>query len=794
MTTVLDDREAARDSENAELRRRLAACEAELAEARARETATAEVLQVINASPGDLAPVFDAMLERAMHLCGAEFGEFFTTDSEQLRAVALRGVPTAFAEFRRRNPTPPIPGSITARILAGEPVIHVADVRDDDLYRQGDPQRRALVDLGGARTFLSVTLLKDRVSLGAINIYRQEVRPFSDKQVALLQNFAAQAVIAMENARLLTETREALEQQTATAEVLQVINSSPGDLAPVFDAMLEKALRLCDAAFGTLFTRDGDVGRLVASRNVPEAFSEYLTRNPMKLRTILGPNFRDGPVIHIEDLAAGGPYRDGIPLAVAAVDLGGIRGLLVVPLMKDDTLIGLFAIYRHDVRPSTDKQIALLENFAAQAVIAMENARLLTETREALEQQTATAEVLQVINSSRGDLAPVFDAMIEKAMRLCETAFGAMFVYDGGFFHITAVHGPQALVQFCKERGPTRAEPGTMLIRNLDGELIVRRADVASDQIDRAGPWIRRVFVDLGGARSAVSVALRKGERLLGVMQVYRQEVRPFTDKQIALLQNFAAQAVIAMENARLLGELRARTEEIAAMNRELEARVAAQLDELERVGRLKRFLAPQLAEMIVAQGAEKILESHRRDIAVAFCDLRGFTAFAETAEPEEVLDLLREYHDALGPIVTRSEGTLDKFSGDGLMVFFNDPLPCADAPERAVAMALDMRAAVALLQARWRRRGRRIGFGVGIAQGYATLGQIGFAERVDYTAIGTVCNLAARLCAEAQDGQILLSGRIAAAVEDSMRLEEIGDLALKGLSQAVAVYNVVGD
>ncbi len=210
-----------------------------------------------------------------------------------------------------------------------------------------------------------------------------------------------------------------------------------------------------------------------------------------------------------------------------------------------------------------DRHAALeSENAELQRQLAARDAEL----KEALEQQTATAEVLQVINSSPGDLAPVFDAMIEKAMRLCETAFGALFVYDGEFFHITAIHGPQALVQFCKERGPTRAEPGTMLIRHLDGELIVRRADVASDQIDRAGPWIRRVFVDLGGARSAISVALRKGERLLGVMQVYRQEVRPFSDKQIALLQNFAAQAVIAMENARLLTETREALEQQTAI------------------------------------------------------------------------------------------------------------------------------------------------------------------------------------------------------------------------------------
>jgi adenylate cyclase len=233
---------------------------------------------------------------------------------------------------------------------------------------------------------------------------------------------------------------------------------------------------------------------------------------------------------------------------------------------------------------------------------------------------------------------------------------------------------------------------------------------------------------------------------------------------------------------------------ELAMWNQDLEARVKAQLGEIERIGVLKRFLAPQLAEMIVARGEEGILETHRRDIVIVFCDLRGFTSFAETGEPEEVRDLLREYHEALGPIVTRSEGTLDHFAGDGIMVFFNDPLPCPDPAERAVRMAIEMREAVARLQVDWRRRGREIGFGIGIAQGYATLGQIGFADRLHYTAIGTVCNLASRLCDQATDGQILISKRVAGAVEGNALLEEIGDLALKGLSQAVAVFNVAAE
>src|SRR5206468_3575238 len=194
---------------------------------------------------------------------------------------------------------------------------------------------------------------------------------------------------------------------------------------------------------------------------------------------------------------------------------------------------------------------------------------------------------------------------------------------------------------------------------------------------------------------------------------------------------------------------------------------------------------------LIVAHGDESILESHRREIVVVFCDVRGFTAFAERAEPEEVMAFLRDYHAALGPIVARFEGTLDHYSGDGVMVFFNDPLPTPEPAKRAIEMAVAMREAAQQVLKVWHRRGHDLGFGIGISQGYATLGQIGFAERMDYTAIGTVPNLAARLCAEAQDGQILISARVAIAVEDSAALEEIGDLSLKGLSQAVAVYNV---
>jgi adenylate cyclase len=527
--------------------------------------------------------------------------------------------------------------------------------------------------------------------------------------------------------------------------------------------------------------------------NAPAAFAEA------RSRTLLRPP-PDAPlgrvgitkrVAHVLDAKQNQSYLDGDPFVVAAVDLGGYRTVLSVPMLKDNDLIGAININRQEVRAFTDKQIRLLESFASQAVIAMENARLIAETREALEQQSATAEVLGVINSSPGDLAPVFDAMLDKALRLCEAAYGVLTVFDGESVRTAAARGEARIVDWLMGRAPARPGPGSTMERIARGERVVQIADVTDDAAYRNGNPTRRALVEIGGCRTMLSIALRKDDALLGAIIVYRQEVRPFTDKQIALLQNFAAQAVIAMENARLLGELRQRTDEVAELNHGLEARVAEQVEELGRVGRLKRFLAPQLAELIVSQGDEKILESHRREIVVVFCDLRGYTAFTETAEPEEVLDFLRQYHGALGPLVSQFEGTLDQFSGDGIMVFFNDPVPCPDPAERAVKMAMAMREAAGTLIAAWRRRGRMLGFGAGIAQGYATLGQIGFSERSGYTAIGTVCNLAARLCAEAKDGQILIAQLVAVAVEETTPLEEVGELTLKGLTQPVVAYNV---
>ncbi len=539
---------------NAELQQRLD-------EALAQQIATAEVLQVINSSPGDLAPVFDAILEKARRLCDFHFGILYTYDGEAFRAVALHGAPPRFAEYMAGRAIVPQPGGRAglSQLFAGKDVVYFEDVAREVAYLE-TAGARPLVDLAGAHTNVLVALHKERTLLGAVCAYRQEVRPFTEKQIALLQSFAAQAAIAMENARLITETREALEQQTATAEVLQVITDSRGELAPVFDAMLDKALGLCDAAFGVLWTYDGKLAHAAALRGVPPAYAEFLTRTPHPVGPENAPGRLLGgeSVVHIADAVADQAYRSGDPTRRALVELGGGRTLLAVPLRKDNAFLGHFVIYRREVRPFSDKQTALLQNFAAQAVIAMENARLLTEQREALEQQTATAEVLQVINASPGNLVPVFEAILEKAHSLCGAVIGTLVVFDGESFRAVSTRGlPDSHALLLRQGFGINVYSR----RLLDGERVVHIPDV---RVVAVGDHeAARSLADNTNVRTSLWVPLRKDSKLLGFITAMRVEVRLFSDKEIALLENFAAQAVVAMENARLLDEIGQRQEEL---------------------------------------------------------------------------------------------------------------------------------------------------------------------------------------------------------------------------------------
>ena len=754
------------------------------------QIATSDVLKVINRSTSDLQLVLDTLVEIAVRLCKADTGALSIREGNLYRAAANFGFFPEHKAFAQTQPQRPGHGGVVARVLLGRRPVHVLDIASDPEHFAPE-----MVTLGDMRTVLGVPLLREGEPIGVIGLSRSRVEAFTEQQIELVSTFADQVVIAIENARLLTETREALEQQTATAEVLGVINSSPGDLVPVFEALLDKALRLCEASYGTLLTWDGERLHRSAFRGASVELLEALGGSEPVMPppgSVADRLLRGEDIIYTADITQD-PSFVRSPRVQILGRVGGFRGYIAVPLRKDNRLLGFIAIYRREVRPFTDKQIALLQNFAAQAVIAMENARLLGELRErthqleqSLEYQTATSDVLQVISRSGADLEPVLQTLVETAARICDADKAVIHQARDGLYWMAASFGFSQEYNDYSARNPLAPGRGT-----TTGRMALERRAVQIEDWLNDPEHVGGELGQLAQVRTGLAVPLFREDEIVGSFFLARTHVQLCTEKQIALVTTFADQAVIAMENARLLDELHQRTDQVAELNRGLEARVAEQVEELGRVGRLKRFLAPQLAELIVSQGDEKILESHRQEIVVVFCDLRGYTAFTETAEPEEVLNFLREYHGALGPLVSQYEGTLDQFSGDGIMVFFNDPVPIPDPAERAVKMAMAMREEAGKLIASWRRRDRELGFGAGIAQGYATLGQIGFAERSGYTAIGTVCNLAARLCAEARDGQILVSGRVAAAVEQAVPLEDLGSLALKGLSQPVSAFNV---
>ena len=622
-------------------------------EALQQQTATSEVLRVISASSDELEPVFQAMLERAVRICGAKFGNIYRWDGEALHILASHNTPPAFAEAVRRSPYRPYPHSPIGRMVAKGAVAHIRDVTAEEVYTaQHDPVAVSAVALGGIRTLLGVPLLNKGEMIGAFFLSRQEVRLFTDKQIELVTNFAAQAVIAIENARLFNELRQrtseletSLEYQTATSDVLKVISRSVFDLHKILVFVAETAARLCATQQVGIFLLENDVYRFTTDFGHTPAYREIEESQAIKpgRETLVGRTALAGEPVHILDALSDPEYgpKDDIRIA-------NLRTILGVPLTREGKVVGVIVLAREMVSSFSSEQIDLVRTFADQAVIAIENARLLNELRqstadlsqrtsdltETLEQQTATADVLEVISRSAFDLRAVFETVAGSSVRLCGADRAFIFRFDGELLRMVVAYNSSP--EFAEWIANHPVRPGRHSA-SARAALERRTIHIPDVQVD---PEFTYGAKDFEAVRTVLAVPILKGADLLGVMILNRLEVRPFSDRQIALVETFADQAAIAIENVTLLDELRERTEEVEKLNEQLEQRVADQVGEIERMSRLRRFLPPQVADLIVASGSEKQLESHRREITALFCDLRGFTGFTESADAEDVIAL----------------------------------------------------------------------------------------------------------------------------------------------------------
>ncbi len=752
-----------------------------------REAVNREILRVISESPDDEQPVFDFILENACRLCEADVGAFVMGHKgggPQVMVATTDATEQTLELYRNGQFTMEAGRSNAADAILQRKVIQVEDLSTHPLYRQGDARMRYLVDGQGIRTNLYVPLIANGAGIGCLILWRREVRPYTDDQIALVETFAAQAVIAIENTRRFRALQTRLESAQSNREILRVINESRANEQPVFEVITRNAVDLCNAQFCMLWRYDGTDVHYCASSGFTTGFmDQYLVDYPKlpEPNGIVYQVIQAERSVHLPNAQAE-PYSDA-----AVARQHGYDYMLGIPINTGEGIWGIMVLaWPKGLSPGAD-QVELLETFAAQAAIAIENASQFRALQARLDRAAATREILEAIRDSRNDAAPVLDVILHRAARLCGADAAALTLGRAGENHqrLAAAQDMHPKTRALYQDGKVSMNPETSLVARA---IVMGKALHVPDYADtddyRSGEEVFCSLVDDTGMRTSVNVPLMSAGEGIGALVLYRKTVNPYAPDQIALVETFAAQAVIAIENAE---QFRA----LATLNASLEARVEDQVSEIERMGRLKQFLSPAVADALVSSGDEARLSSHRALIATLFCDIRGFTAFCERAEPEETIEVLQAYHEEMGELISTYGGGVDKRIGDGIMVVFNDPLPSDHPAGDALRLAIAMRARMVELCEGWKRHGHQLGFGVGISLGYATIGMVGSEGRYDYTASGTSVNLASRLCDRAEDGEILLSPRAFTAVEDDFSVESNGEIHLKGLREPVEVFRL---